>query len=189
MANRMNSSRRARAIAAMTERSIAEAMKGSTAERFAISQKAVEAFVRDFWYDGGLRSESDFRARTAGKADLIMFGRRAEVKSGGTVGIPESASWDENDVMPDAHFVVFPLMDEITCADDVPDNTLVMERSAFIEIAATCSRKGLAGVFHVTSRGVLAFQPTPLRKLRDTLLFLLMIGKLPTLRTFKEERE
>lgn len=185
---RMSNERRAAAIAAMEARSAMEAIKGSTAERFAISQKAVEAFVRDFWYDGGLRSETDFRARTAGKADLRMYGKQAEVKSGGTVGVPEfDGSWTADNVMPDAHYVVFPLMDEIVEPEDVPDNTVVMERHTFIEVAATCSRKGLEGVFHTTSRGVIAFQPTPLRKLREQFLEMLLNGELPTLRTMKEE--
>ena len=187
---RMSQARRARAIADMNRRTAMEGMKGSTAERFSISQKAVEAFVRDFYYEGGLRSELDFRARTAGKADLIMRGRRAEVKSGGTVGMPDfDGSWSDADVMPNASWIVFPLMDEIVDAEDVPDCSVVMEREVFIEIAATCSRKGLSGTFHTTSRGVIAFQPTPLRKLRETLLEMLYTGELPTLRSFKEEEE
>lgn len=188
MKMRMNENRRESAIHAMTERSINERQKGSTAETFAISQKAVEAYVRDFWYNGGLRNESDFRARSAGKADMKLFGKVAEIKTGGTVGIPSSYEWDETDVMPNACYIVFPLMDMIETAADIPDNTVVMERSVFIEIAGTCSRKGLAGVFHMTSRGVLAFQPTPLRKLRETLFNMLCNGELPTLATLKEDR-
>ena len=186
---RMSKERRDAAIAAMKARSIAEAIKKSTAERFAVSQKGVEALVRDFYYDGGLRSELDFRARTAGKADIIIRGRRGEIKSGGEVAKNMDESWTEDDILADAVWVVFPIMTEIADEYDVPDNTVVMTRETFIKIAATCSRKGIRGTFHVTTRGTLAFQSTPLRVLRETFTEMICSGKLPTLRSFKEEEE
>lgn len=168
------------AFAEQTDRLIMEQEKGSTAERYEISAKQIETFIRHGVYKRGLRSVSDFRARRQGTADLVLTvdGKRgiAEVKTGGTVGIPCGDNWTEDDILPRAKYIVFPVIDIMHTEKDIYAFSAVMLREDFITLCAECSRKGLQGVFHIgggkiSKNGkyrapVIVFRSTPLDKLR-----------------------
>lgn len=177
MATRMSKERREAAEAAQVARLEAEAAKGSTAEVHAYSAKKAETDIRDACLDGGIRTEEDWRARAAGAADLYLTigGVRylAEVKTGGTLGSPNAdGSWTEANILPKAQLVVFPIIDMIRSKRELYGMSVIVSRERFIEMLEACSRKGLKGTCHVTSPGakgrtpVIAFQPTPLAKLR-----------------------
>lgn len=157
---------------AMETRYAIEREKGSTAERFDVSAKGIEVRIRHHVQTRGISSKADFRARSEGKADGYLFinGKRYpyDVKTGGTVGKPQQdGSWDESDILPSAPYVIFPVIDIIETDDDILDESVIFTREAWLELCASCSRKGLAGTFHVTGKTpVIAFQPTPLNKLR-----------------------
>lgn len=171
-----------------------EREKGSTAERYAFSMKKAETVIRHHLNLRGLRSEQDVRARSATKDDAYLWiaGKRyvAEVKCGGTVGKPEiDGSWTEEDILPRADYVIVPVIDRIEDEDDLLDMSVILTRAEWLELCATCSRKGLAGTFHTTSGGaVIAFQPTPLNKLRRALEEMLDNGEGWTVRTYEMER-
>lgn len=193
MANRMNAQRREAANNAQIERLSAERAKGSTAERYTISAKRAETLIRDYWYKGGLRSEADFRARKAGAIDLRIEGQAAEVKSGGTLAYEVPTGWSQDDLMPGAAWIVFPLLDRCEEEDDLPDMTAVMTRTEFFEMLdGLAPRKGWRATVKV-NRGsraeTIGFQPKYLDKLRDRIEEAISMGELPTLRTLKEERE
>lgn len=191
MANRMNQQRREAANAAQLERLSAERAKGSTAERYTISAKRAETLIRDYWYVGGIRAESDFRARKAGACDMRLFGRHTEIKCGGTLAYDFPSDWDQDDLMPGAAWILFPLIDRCEEEDDLPDMTPVMTRQEFFEILdGLAPRKGWRATVKV-NRGnraeTIGFQPKYLDKLRDRLEDAINTGELPTLRTLYEE--
>lgn len=167
------------AFAEQTDRLIAEAEKGSTAERYDVSAKQIETLIRHAVYKRGLRSRADFRARKQSMPDLVMTvdGVRgnAEIKTGGTVGTPIDGEWSEDDIMPRAHYIVFPVIDIMHSERDIYNYSAVMLRADFLALCAECSRKGLRGVFHVgggmSKNGkyrtpIIVFRETPLFKLR-----------------------
>lgn len=146
--------------------------KGSTAERYTMSAKGIEARVRFVTKARGITKRSDFRARGVNVDDGYIYidGHRYsyDCKTGGTVGKPQpDGSWTEADILPKAQYVIFPVIDRIEDDDDVLDMSVIFTREEWLELCATCSRKGLRGTFHSTSGNtVIAFQKTPLDKLR-----------------------
>lgn len=176
---------------AMDARYMAERAKGSTAERYDMSAKGIEVRVRHWTKSRGIDKREDFRARAEGKADGYIFisGKRYayDVKTGGTVGKPQpDGSWTEDDILPDADYVIVPVIDRIKDDDDVLDMTVILTRAEFLELCATCSRKGIAGTFHSTSGNkVIAFQPVPLNKLRRALEAMLEQGEGWVLRDYE----
>lgn len=175
------------AMLEMLTRLAKEKSKGSTAERYAVSAKACEVFCRDVWYKYGVKA-NDCHARGAERVDMRIDGKDVEIKTGGTVAPYVTDSWTEKDIFPRAKYVAFPIITMIESYDEVASWTVVMPRETFLNYCAACSRKGLRGTFHVTRGHVLAFQPTPLRKLREMLAEALYNGDLPTLETLKAER-
>ena len=166
-----------------------EKAKKSTAETFTYSQKAIEALLREKAYKK-MRAD-DYRARPAGKADIFIYGKRAEIKTGGTVLTGEKVnSWNENILFSTEKYVVFPVINEIHDDDDMLDNTAIFDRDTFIQLCASCSRKGLHGTFHVTGTpAVVAFQPLPLKKLRELVMELIVNGDALTFRTYLMEKD
>lgn len=184
---RMSNERRAMAFKAMETRHEIERVKGSTAEKFDFSAKSVETYLRDFLYNGGLRNESDFRARGVKTVDIRINGKACEVKTGGSIGYADSNDWGENDILPNCYYVAFPVMTEIKTLDDLYDNTAVITRGEFIELLERASRKGLHGAAHyIAKRGVIAFQPVPLEKVRGMVMEGLADGSMISFRTIKE---
>lgn len=178
-----------------------EKAKGSTAEKFKLSAKDVEMYVRHACYTKGLRSTSDFRARSAKTVDLILFinGKRyrADVKTGGTVGKLTGPEWDESDILPDADYVVFPVMTHIKTEEQLLDRSLILTREAFIDLLGQASRKGVRGTVHAvitTEKSkkqrppVLAFQPKPLEMLRILAWEMIKQGNAYTVRDYLVER-
>ena len=177
----------------MTEKMFARCQKekenGSTAETFTFSQKAIEALLREKAYKK-MRA-TDYRARPAGKADIFIYGKRAEIKTGGTVLTGNAVTaWTENNLFSKEHYIVFPVINAIYDEDDMLDNTAIFDRDTFIQLCASCSRKGINGTFHVTGRpAVVAFQPLPLKKLRDLVMDLIVNGDALTFRTYLMEKD
>lgn len=178
----LSKSTRENGLMAMEEREDAEAVKGSTACKYAIGAKSTEAIVRDLLMVRGvgmiIRDESkhkmiDFAARPNRQlngCEARVYGRRAEIKTGGTVNYYATECWTEADILPNAEYVCWTLLDEASDAHDaiegICDWTAILTREMFIELCERASRKGLRGTFHVTSRGTLSFQPSPLERLR-----------------------
>lgn len=190
-------------LEAMEAREDAEAMKGSTACKYAISAKSAEAIVRDLLMVRGVgmivrdetgRKVLDFAARPNRQAigEAKVYGRRAEIKSGGTVNYYATASWTEADILPTAEYVCWSLLDEASDEHDAVaglcDWTAILTRDTFIELCASASRKGLKGTFHVTSRGTLSFQPSPLEKLRKMIHEGIETGEFETLEGYLLDR-
>jgi len=179
--------------AALYTRPAAEKLKGSTAERYAISAKGVEVYIRHELYAS--MDPADCRCRTAGRADIILYmdGHRytAEIKTGGTVGAPQlDGSWTEADILPGKPYIVFPVIDACETYNDVLDNTAIMPRELFLELCEAASRKGLQGTFHTTGHpAVIAFQPTPLNKLRRAVETLLDNGEVMSAWDYLAQRE
>lgn len=175
----------------MVARYATERAKGSTAEKFTISAKAAEVYIRHHIMVRGLTSKADFRARRAGKADgrLYIDGHPFDydVKTGGTVGSPKAdGNWDEEDILPKVQYVIFTVMDIVEDEDDILDDSIIFTREAWLELCASCSRKGLKGTFHVTGKSpVIAFQPTPLNKLRRMVEDMLNAGEGWTVRDYQ----
>ena len=196
---RMSQSRRAAAEAEQIRRLEAEALKGSTAERFEYSAKKAETDIRDALLTGGIRSEADWRARGVDTDDayLMVDGVRrvAEVKTGGTIGKPEEdGSWTEANILPKAHYVIFPVLDRIRTKEELYGLTAILTRDEFLSLLAECSRKGIHGTAHTTSGGtknrapVIAFQPTPLRKLRERIFNGILDEEFPTVQDYMDAR-
>ena len=182
-----------RAEKAQDARLACERALGSTAERYAFSMKKAEDVIRHHVNVRGLKAENDVRARSQNKVDVYITveGKRytAEVKCGGTVGEPDyDGTWTEDDLLPAADYVIVPVIDKIETEDDLLDMSVILTRAEWIELCASCSRKGLQGTFHVTSRNVIAFQPTPLNKLRRAIEAMLDNGDGWTVRTYELER-
>ena len=184
--------------AAMYTRPAAEKAKGSTAEVFNISAKGVEPDLRREFY--ARMEPADCRARAAGKVDIVLYidGHRynGEVKTGGTVGKPAcDGTFSEAEILPRAQYVVFVVIDRCDSWNDVLDNTAIMPREQFLELCEASSRKGLHGTFHITSPGkkgrapVVAFQPTPLEKLRRQVEALIESGEVMTAWDYLEQRK
>ena len=180
------------AAAAMFTRLSSEREKNSTAERYAMSAKAVEVIIRDAVYKH--MASADYRARTANKADLRLYNRRAEIKCGGTViyNIPADG-WTENDILAGNTYIVFPVITRIFDEIDAVDNSAIMTRDQFLAYCAQASRKGLRGTFHVTGGknrpAVVAFQPAPLERLRAMIYNAIITGELQTVGDYILERE
>jgi hypothetical protein len=174
----------------------AEKAKGSTAEVFDLSAKSVEMYIRHACYSKGLRSTSDFRARSAKTADLILTinGKRyrADVKTGGTVGTLTGREWTEEDILPDAAYVVFPVMNHIHREAELYSRSAIISKAEFISLLELTSRKGVRGALHaVISKKrapVLAFQPQPLSLLRAIVWDLIKQGKAYTVQDYLRER-
>lgn len=174
----------------------AEKAKGSTAEVFDLSAKSVEMYIRHACYSKGLRSTSDFRARNAKTADLILTidGKRyrADVKTGGTVGTLTGREWTEQDILPDAAYVVFPVMNHIHKEEELYSRSAIISKAEFISLLELTSRKGVRGALHaVISKKrapVLAFQPQPLNMLRVIIWDLIKQGKAYTVQDYMQER-
>lgn len=190
---RMSATRIINANNAATARYAQEKKKGSTAERYAYSMKKVEYVIRHECYEGGLRSEEDFRARRQGSPDIILtingVRGRGEVKCGGTVskGGWCGENFDECDIMPDAVYVIIPLITEIYDDDDVYDNSIILTRAEYLDICRAASRKGIKSTFHITgpkTRPVIAYQSTPLAKVRATVKSMLESGDCYTVRDY-----
>lgn len=179
----------------MYARVCAEKAKGSTAERYDFSMKAVEAIIREAVYKR--MKAADYRARSAGKADLYLYinGKRAkaEVKCGGTILSNAPLDWDEDDLFADAPYIVFPVITEIHDEDDVLDNSLIFTREEFLSICESASRKGIASTFHITAvktgHPVVAFQPAPLNRVRETVWKMILNGDGLTVRQYAYDRD
>lgn len=194
---RMSKERRAAAENAQIERLAEEARKGSTAEVYAYSLKKAETDLRDAGLDGGIRSEDDWRARAAGQDDMYLFIRgkryRAEVKGGGTVGKPnEDLSWDADNILPRAQYVVIPVITRIHNKRELYALSAIVTREQFLDLLEQASRAGLTSTIHLTSEGkkerkrprVLAFQPTPLDHLRELVYNLILDEIVPTMQDY-----
>ena len=199
----LSRAKREAGLEAMEIREEAERMKNSTACKYEIGAKSLEAIVRDLLMMRGVgtivRDETgrrviDFAARpnrqTMGEAKV--YGRRAEVKTGGTVNYYATASWTEADILPNAEYVCWTLLDEASDAHDaiegICDWTAILSRETFLELCEQASRKGLKGTFHVTTRGTLSFQPTPLEKLRRMIHEGIESGEFETLEGYLLDR-
>lgn len=184
----------------MQARQEAEAVKGSTAEAHDISAKGAEAVIRADVSKRGVTT--DKCARAAGRADGYAInpftGKRGpfEVKTGGTVNYDDPGDeWTADDILPglDRTPIYFPVMTRITCYEDVPMWTAILTRADFIRYAEAASRNGIRGTFHRTSPGtkgrprVLAFQPTPLNKMREAIAHDIEAGILYTLDAYMLE--
>ena len=116
-----------------------------------------------------------------------------EVKGGGNFG-PMPESWDADDIYPKARLVVFCLAEDIAAQEDtfrgLLEYSAVMTRDTFIELLENASRKGIHGTLHLTGKSakVLAFQPTPLEKVRQAVREMLDNGDLDTLEYYLETR-
>lgn len=189
---------------AQDQRLLAEKAKNSTAEKFAYSCKQAETIIRHECYKNGIKSTKDFRARTQRTADLYLFfdGKRcrAEVKCGGTVGVPFGDNWTEDNILPGCKYIIFPVMmndedGEPIIYDDetLLDNSAVLSRDEFFAIAEQASRKGLHGTFHVTGKNtrtaIIAYQPTPLEKFRKMVYEGILNCEYMTVRTYIESME
>lgn len=167
----------------------------STAERYAMSAKAAETLLRHGLYRQGLRSRSDFRARSANRADIVLTinGKRAraDVKTGGTVCADAREDWNEDDIMRGIAYVIFPVIDTIVTEEDLFDNTAIIDRDTFLTLCAESSRKGLRGTFHITGgcsrSAVIAFQPHPLNVLRRRIEHGIALGEFLTARQYAQD--
>lgn len=181
----------------------AERAKGSTACRFEIGAKPCEGLVRDLLNARGVstivRDESghryvDFSARpnrnTAG--ECRVYGQPCDVKTGGTVNYYADADWTEEDICPNKAYIAFTLLEQASEAKDAVDGicdwTAILSRETFIDLCGQASRKGLRGTFHVTTRGTLSFQPTPLAKLRAMIQEGIEAGEIETLEGYLLDR-
>ena len=176
--------------------------KGSTAERYAIGAHAVEVVARELSLargcgmivideNGTLRP--DFCCRPTRMWDGKLYGKPAEIKTGGTVCYNPPADWTEDDILRNKKYVAFCLtpqaeeryLDPDNTDDEVTiicDLTAIISREMFLSLCAQASRKGLRGTFHITGKNkVLAFQPTPLTKLREMIKELIDHGEVETL--------
>ena len=177
---------------AMYDRLVIEAEKKSTAERYTMSMKAIEAVIREAVYKR--MKTNDYRARSAKQADIILYGKRSEIKCGGTV-ISGSAviNWTENDILPNKAYIVFPVIDKIFDEIDAIDNSAILTREQFLTYCEKASRKGVYGTFHITGGNnrpaVVAFQPAPLKKLRMMIWNDIQNGELETIGTYIIERQ
>lgn len=177
-----------------------EAAKGSTAEAHDVSAKLAEAIVRACFSKRG--TTEDKRARAAGRIDGYCYspftGKRTpvETKTGGTVNYDDPGdNWTADDVLPGVKLVAFPVMTRIHHWFEIPEWTAIMTREDFVRYAEAASRNGIRGTFHRTSPGtkgrprVLAYQPTPLGKMRDAIAADIEAGILYTLDTYMLEHD
>lgn len=194
---------RVKALADLEKREESERSKSSTACKYEIGAKACEGLVRDLLNIRGVetivRDEAghrvvDFGARpnrgTAGECKI--YGRRGEIKTGGTVNYYASCDWTEEDILPGKEYIAWTLLDEASDATDAVDGicdwTAIIDRATFIDLCSQASRKGIQGTFHVTTRGTLSFQPTPLNKLRALIKEGIEKGELETLEGYLLDR-
>lgn len=202
----LSRTRRLAAYEAQFARLAQERAKGSTAERYDLSMKAAENLTRDLTSKSGLRKTGDFRARAQSDRDCTIYGCAGEVKCGGTVsvrakrnGLPYTKENDftERDILPNAKYVVFPIIDRIHSIDDLVTYTAIMSRDEFLTLLEAYAttlcprmRKGsdaLHTIFHITA-GVVAFQKQPLDRLRRLLEDLLDQGDIMSLDAYLTEQ-
>ena len=130
----------------MYERILRESLKGSTG----YLGKYYEPIVRHLLTAHGLTAR-DFHARENGSNQhivedgvLVIDGQRIkyEVKSGdGIIGWlepSEDPAWSEDDILPDVDLIVYTCeVKNLTCEDDILDNSVVLTRSEFLQFIST----------------------------------------------------
>lgn len=131
---------------AMYERIVRESLKGSTG----YLGKYYEPIVRHLLTAHGLTAR-DFHARENGSnqhdiEDGVLFlnGKRIkyEVKTGdgiiGWIAPTEEPAWSEDDILPGIDFVIYTCeVKQLTCEDDVLDNSVVLTRTEFLQFIST----------------------------------------------------
>lgn len=177
--------------------------KGSTDCKYGISAYSIDGLIRDLTnlrgVDYRVSDESGHkvidilcRPNRNNRGECILYGRPGEIKSGGCVNYNPPTDWDECDILPNKEYIAWTLLEEASEAEDpingICDWTAIMSREEFIELCERASRKGIHGTFHVTTRGPLAFQPTPLRKLREMIKQMIEDGEIETLEGYLLDR-
>ncbi len=168
----------------------------STAHRTDLPATTIERIVRDITLTRGCATERDLGgAREPIRTDV----RDHEVKTGGNLGRPaHHVGWfDESDIYPAAKYIWWSFAEDIHDMDDLLDLTVELTRAEFIEILEGASRKGLQGTLALKRNGshgatqteclVMAFQPTPLRKVRERIRAGLEAGDFRSLRTWLQD--
>lgn len=190
----------------------AEEAKRSTG----VYAKDFEPNVRHLLTKHGL-TRNDFHCRTNGSnthyiEDGVIFvnGQRLryEVKTGdGIIGYiepSEDPEWNEDDILPGVDLVIYACeVKEMTCEDDILDNTIVLMRNGFLTFIATEGPKNKKTVRTATKFGTndkfwreqnkkgghwrdcIVLQPTYRRARQIACLS----GEYTSLRTFLEEND
>lgn len=174
----------------------------STAHRFAIGANLAEDLIRDIIAKRGAGTIRDLSgAREPIRSDGRIAASPYEIKCGGNLGRPaKHVGWfDESDIYPSAKYIVWCLYEKVHDTDDLVDWTVVLDREYFLELLEAVSRKGLHGTLALKKNGsngsdraenlVMAFQPVPLRKLRERIEAELTEGDLQSLRTWLQDNE
>ena len=193
----MSKADRAKALEARQAKSEAIAANtSSTAHRYALACTDAELYIRDVMYKRGVGNIRDFGSRAANVSDMW----HEEIKCGGNLGRPAfhmDGTFDADDIYPHAKFIVWVLYQEVEDTDDLVDMSAIVPRDEFIAILERASRKGLHGTLRLKPNGkngsrdtcdlVMAFQPTPLEKVRDAVREGLDSGEFISVRTWLQE--
>lgn len=195
--------RRVQAFAELEVREESERLAHSTACKFEISAKSAEVVIRDLLMRRGIEkirraagSERvvDNGARPAGMNDCRIYGKPAEIKTGGAVNYYASADWTEEDVLPGCEYVAFALLEQASEYDDLIeglcDCTAILPRTEFLGLCEAAARKGIRSTFALkgTTGTALTFQPVPLRKVREAVLQGIESGEYETLEGYLLDR-